>query len=331
MAGKHYGLCQRYNTSSSTRKMAMTNVSAGRHQLSDDLPKVCSAGLMASFQIQLVQVSIFNLVFAITAIVGNSLILVALHEQTTLHPPSKVLLRSLAATDLCVGVVVGPIRVAYWMTLVKEKWHICLHIFRMARVTTISLCSVSLFVLTATSVDRFLALSLGLRYRQVVTLTRVYAVVVALWVLSLASTAISFFLDSIRLIYIATVTLSCLLICIYCYTRIFLRLRHHQTKIQGDAEERPNQIARFKKTVNGVLWLQFALVVCYLPCSVVMALNHRERLSGKALPMSLAEEISLTFVYFNSSLNPILYCWKIKEVRRAVKVTLGKLIPRFAE
>ncbi|KAK2561167.1 Trace amine-associated receptor 7f [Acropora cervicornis] len=311
--------------------MAMTNVSDRRHQLLDDFQKFCSAGFMASFQIQLIQVSIFNIVFAITAIVGNSLILVALHEQTTLHPPSKVLLRSLAAIDFCVGVFVAPIRVAFWMTLVKEKWHICVYIFRTARAMTISLCSVSLFVLTATSVDRFLALSLGLRYRQVVTLMRVYAVVITFWVLSIAGTAISFSVESIRFLSIATVTLSCLLTCIYFNTRIILRLRHHQTKIHGDAGERPNQIARFKKTVNSVLWLQFALVVCYLPCGVVMAVNHRESLSGKELPTSLAEEISLTLVYFNSSLNPILYCWKIKEVRRAVKVTLGKLIPRFAE
>ena len=58
------------------------------------------------------------------------------------------------------------------VTVVNEHWNIyrCLAVIVFATGTTLSL--VSLLTLTAISVDRLLALLLGLRYRQVVTLKR---------------------------------------------------------------------------------------------------------------------------------------------------------------
>ena len=100
-------------------------------------------------------------------ILGNTLILVALRRESSLHPPSKLLFHNLATTDLCVGLVAEPLNVAYWMSLVYDV-----------------LASVSILTLTAISVDRLLALLLGLRYKQVVTLKRTYAVVTTFWVVS---------------------------------------------------------------------------------------------------------------------------------------------------
>ena len=48
--------------------------------------------------------SAFNILLSITSSLGNALILVVLHKETSLHPPTKLLFRCLAITDLCVGV-----------------------------------------------------------------------------------------------------------------------------------------------------------------------------------------------------------------------------------
>ena len=62
---------------------------------------------------------------------GNTLILVALHKDTSIHPPSKLLYRNLAKTDLCVGVVGEPLLVAYWISVMNERWDIYIdRIFR---------------------------------------------------------------------------------------------------------------------------------------------------------------------------------------------------------
>ena len=68
-------------------------------------PDVLSTGEIFFQVTQPVNLSVCNSVFAITAIVGNSLILIALPKDTTLHPPSKVLLRSLATSDLFIGML----------------------------------------------------------------------------------------------------------------------------------------------------------------------------------------------------------------------------------
>ena len=43
--------------------------------------------------------SVINILLGITAIIGNTVILIALHKETSLHQPSKVLLRNLVASD----------------------------------------------------------------------------------------------------------------------------------------------------------------------------------------------------------------------------------------
>ena len=144
---------------------------------------LCSPGLTTALHGQLTFLSVSNSFLSVTAFLGNALILIALHKESSLHPPSKLLLRCLATTDLCVGLISEPLTVTVWMSVVKENWSICRYSLLTGFTTGYILCGVSVGTLTAISVDRLLALLLGLRYRQVVTLKRTYAIVITLWFL----------------------------------------------------------------------------------------------------------------------------------------------------
>ena len=63
----------------------------------------CSEEFTQGLDKQIISFSVINTVLAIASIVGNTVILMALHKGTTLHRPSKTLLRNLVASDLCVG------------------------------------------------------------------------------------------------------------------------------------------------------------------------------------------------------------------------------------
>ena len=78
-------------------------------------------------------------------------------------------------------------------------------------------------------------------------------------------------------------------------------------------------IVQYKKVVSSIFWLQLTLVACYAPFITVSLLRHTV-LSGKTVYSLWL--FTATLVYSNSSLNPFLYCWKIKEVRMAVKNTV---------
>ena len=285
----------------------------------------CSTNFGVSYQ--LIGLSVLNTFLTITAIVGNILILVALYKEASLHPPSKLLLRSLALSDLGVGVISQPLYIIYITTHVNESWKTCRYAFALGLITGYLLCSVSLFTLTAISVDRLLALVLKLRYRQVVTLKRTYAVVLSFWGVSTIATAM-YFRNHLITLWCGCIFISiCLSTSVLSYAKIFVTLRLHQTQVQDlnprqhASQPTPLCIARYRKAVCSALWLQSTMVFCYLPHGVVTALWASDETTTH---LFLARQFTATLVYFNSSLNPILYCWKIVEVRQAVKDTIGQ-------
>ena len=63
--------------------------------------------------------SAIYVLLTITTTLGNTLILIALHKDSSLHPPSKLLYRCLAMTDLLVGVILQPSNALHNALLVK--------------------------------------------------------------------------------------------------------------------------------------------------------------------------------------------------------------------
>ena len=256
--------------------MSTTNFSSGRSHTKSFQELLCSPSLVGGLQQQLsicfVAVDIF---LSITAFAGNSLILVALYKESSLHPPSKLLYRCLATTDLLVGLVAQPLYAIYWMSVFQEHWSRCRYARDAGYVTSYVLILVSLMTMTAISVDRLLALLLGLRYKQIVILKRTYIIVTTFWVFTLVASFSAIFYLLIIFLYSSLVISFCLVISFASYTKIFCTLRYHQAQL-GD-QQQPSQtnalnMARFRKAVYSALWLQLALVVCYAPMYTVTIL-----------------------------------------------------------
>ena len=307
--------------------MAVRNLTRAENQTTYH-ELLCSSELTLGIHNELLGLSALNIFLSIFAFLGNTLILIALHKESSLHPPSKLLYRTLAATDLCVGIIVEPLTVTQWMSAVNERWNICRYAVYTSEFTGFTLCSVSLFTVTAISVDRLLALLLGLRYRQVVTLKRTYLTAIVFWVVSIVAGTTFLWNPRLPQWYINIGIPLCLVTSIFSYTKIFLILRHNQIQVQNHVSQgQPNQaiplnIARYRKAVSIALWVQVTIVVCYLPYSITVALTPPR---GSSSSVYLSRQFTVTLVLLNSSLNPLLYCWKIREVNQAVKDTIRQL------
>ena len=233
-----------------------------------------------------------NIFLAVTSSLGNTLILIALHKVTSIYPPTKLLFRCLAVTDLLVGLISQPLYVTFLFRFFSA-WNVntTATMIRRADVFFFSLLPVvSLLTSAAISVDRLLALLLGLRYRHTVTLRRVWVVLVCFWLISaLQATGGIFFeypkLDKIALwLFCALLTVS-LLVSVFSYVKIFKTLRYRQVQVHRNTQQgqRPNgggnqlNIARYKKTVYSIAWVQLALLICYFPYNLMVFL----RLLGK--------------------------------------------------
>ena len=275
--------------------------------------------------------SAISVLFSTTAIFGNTLILIALHKKSSLHPPSKLLYRCLATTDLLVGVILDPSTALYQALLAKENrsTNLCFYFATIAAVSFTTLSAVSLLTMTAISVDRLLALLLGLRYRHVVTLRRVRALAAFFWMVSLGFAVLMIWEFTIAKIYNYTLILICLFGSLFCYLKILFTLGHTaQTQAQqGRGEPNdggiPFNIARYRKTVATAIWVEVTLMACYLPYSIVIAIIT---IQGSSPFLDVIWELTVCLVCLNSSLNPILYCWKIKEVKQEVKNTIRQFL-----
>ena len=276
-----------------------------------------------------IAIAAVNIVLSITASLGNILILIALRKVTSIHPPTKLLFQCLAITDLGVGLISQPL-MATLMLLVDnidiKIWNV-LFLYLLWSLS-IAFCGVSVFTSTALSVDRLLALFLGLRYRHVVTLKRIRAVLACCWLTSLLTVLVWYLRENAAMSMIMISLTLYLIISLFSYTKIVIRLQQHQSSVrdnvqQGQANTRgmPLNLERYKRTVVSVALVQLALVICYFPFNIFLTFVH---LKGIHPRLYFILNFTATLVFLNSSLNPFLYCWRIKEIRQAVKATIRR-------
>ena len=265
-----------------------------------------------------------SIFLAIASSFGNVVILSALYRVSSIYPPTKLFFRCLAATDLCVGLIVQPLYTTSIISYAMEmNENVSYYTGKICATSSTILCGVSLLTTTVISVDRLLALLLGLRYRTFVTLRRARFVITCIWIIMATIAMIGLWKADVFNKVTSVMTVLSLITSMSSYAKIYLTLRKHQTQIQKDSTHgQPYvvgfavNIARYRKTVSSILWVQLALLACYTPYGIV---------AGMKINTLACYLVSSALVHLNSTLNPILYCWKIREVRKAVKDTIQQL------
>ena len=128
------------------------------------------------------------------------------------------------------------------------------YLFKIWGALTVTLCGLSVASSTAISVDRLLALSLGLRYRHAVTLRRSCFVITCVWLVAPLFGWLCVKRIDIALKAATVGATLCLVTSIFCYTRIHLKLRHQQAQVENNVphgrqngEGIPRNIVRYKK------------------------------------------------------------------------------------
>lgn len=268
-----------------------------------------------------------NAALCITATLGNMLILVALQKDCHLRPPTKLLFRSLASSDLCVGLISQPCFVVHLILVPKGRLSICHITEGVLYISSAILCGISILTLTAISLDRLLALLLGLRYRHVVTLARVRGIIITSWLVFPFLAILYFWNVEFFVISTCVNVLLCFTASTLCYMKIYFTLRYRQSRISQQCgpgqinTSTPAHLLRYKKTVSSSLWFYLTLIASFLPFAVVQVVRA---VHGESPAIIIAEGSTTSLVYLNSSINPIIYCWRIREVRQAVKTTIGR-------
>ena len=269
-----------------------------------------------------------NVALAVATTIANVVVLLAIRRVTSIRLPSKLLLCFLVITDLGAGSVVAPQFAAYLFVRAIYPDLVPCSLRRSLGVTSWIFGCASLSTLAAISLDRYAALFFYLKYPQIVTTRRVYAVLVVIWSFA-ALSALTFLPSWVTLLRVAAsivVAVAVLIIFVACI-KIYCRLRLQQIQPQDPDQHAGNTLnmERYRRTASAMMWICVLLLICYLPflcISVFMAAFQRT-----ALTWCLAD-FSYTLVLLNSSLNPFVYGFRLPEIRTEVVKQLLKLFCR---
>ena len=261
-----------------------------------------------------------NVFSAFTAIVFNSITIQAIKKTSSLPNPLKILLLSLALSDLAVGLVAQPLWI---VNILRKKDTEVLWIIQSA------LANASFLGIMALSVDRFLAVHLHLRYRELVTYKRVLRLAILTWVLSALLSSICYLVTE-NLNPFMNITIIVWSLCLIFLTviscRLYFAVRVHTKQIQAS---QLNQTAlsdelatasRLRKSAVSSFYVNFVFLVCYLPfyCSLITKFFKSEEFVNGQIWQELFP-LSRTLMFMNSCLNPVIYCWRMRDIRHAIK------------
>ena len=269
-----------------------------------------------------------NLTFSLVATVGNLLVIFALWKASSIPANLKKLFLSLAVSDLAVGLfpqlMLGVIIVIMATTAENGNYNFgifCPTTLNMGYFAFVLLVSASFLNVTAISVDRLLAVSLHLRYQELVTTKRIIIALVSLWLTSGVSASLFISLSHRNNIVSAVIGVFGLLFTSVAYFRIYKAVRYHQNQIQSLTSVQAVDLLREKKSALNSLFVYVVFLACYLPnlCLAILLLTASRRNS-----FLVAEHVTFFLLLLNSSLNPIVYCWRYREIREIMKSTIKK-------
>lgn len=254
---------------------------------------------------------------SVTAVALNAVAILALRRTLALPKNFKLLLLSMAVSDFGVGLLVQPLYVA---AIVSSRNH---HIITSYYMVTNFLCAASLFGVIALAADRFLAIHLHLRYHEFVTYKRVLFVVILIWISSAVIGLLPSFTDPlVSYAFVPIITIVGLVVIAIFYLKIYLAVKYHTEQItamqasDGGDEEIQRNAGKQKKVAVTIFCVYLVFLVCYLPNIILICINLADL---KFTPSQYLTAFSDLLVFLNSSLNPLIYCWKMKHIRQTVK------------
>ncbi|XP_078343802.1 uncharacterized protein LOC144629472, partial [Oculina patagonica] len=269
------------------------------------------------------------------AVIGNALIMAAIWKNPSLRTPSYTLLRALAFTDLCTGLITQPFYVAAELICLESPQNINKQLpFLLPAVGISAGCgvyftSLSLTLITLMSIERWLHMS----RRALLSVRRSYfiATVAPLFLIPVGVFTVLYVLKKTYRLVLSITLFVLLPICIIstsiAYFKVFKIIRRHQRQIQtnelANNFSHPSiNLQKYKRSVFSMLYILGASYISFLPLLLFVGLSFWLNFSQ----IELLYIVSLMFLFSTSSLNPLIYLWRMNDIRNGVKQLLKQLL-----
>ena len=262
------------------------------------------------------------------AVVANGLVLAAIWRNPSLRTPSYVLLAGLALTDFGTGLISQPLYTIELMYFLDTRGStVVTYAIVDGSVTFFSHSTI--FIMTIMSVERWLHMA----RRSLISVRRACFIVVFLFLLPIPITVYRVFQRLRRAPTTVTDVISCSLVPILltltsvAYLQVFRIIRRHQHQIQANemSQNFPQpaiNLTKYKKSVFSILYILVVFSIGYVPVAICMGMSTVWMNELVALWVN----ISFVLMFLSSSLNPLLYLWRMKDIRNEVKLLVKRIL-----
>ena len=286
--------------------------------------------------VSLISTVIINGISCPLTVLLNVLVIMTVKRKPRLQTYTNILLACLAATDaVLTGLLVQPSFIL-WKTLqllgkTSQETTDATR-FHNSSLHTAFMCS-SLHLMLVTG-ERLMAIKFTMRYPYVVTKQNIKRAVTLLWILAITWVIYDMLgqiynIDLLFYINIALVIIliSCVLFITCSYVILYRETLRQRKKIKTQQlpQEAVERFAKENKALKTTVYIVGAVVFCLLPA--VFTLCWVVSLPPGVDPTKVKFFYAFTpwirtFGMFNSLLNPLIYCWRQKEMRKFVFMRL---------
>jgi len=267
------------------------------------------------FEVSLVITIIVNSITCPFTVLLNVLVIMAVKRRPRLQSNANILLACLAATDASTGLTAQPSFILWFSAQLLGVKNLApfrvIHNFFMR---SLSVCScLHLMLVTC---ERLIAIKFPLNYENIVTKQRLKVAVIYCWIFSVFCEILRRFRSTVKAadVLIALALISCILFVSSSYVILYRETLRHQKKIKAQQlpQEEVERFAKERKAFKTTVLVVCSVAICYLPMSFIFASFVKE------IKIVYAPPMVRTLAMSNSFLNPLIYCWRQKEMRKFV-------------
>ena len=265
-----------------------------------------------------------------TAVLLNALVIIAVKQRKELQRVSNILLSSMAVTDLLVGSICVPLSAVVGLLVpyqILTDHYICkLDSVAISFMNILAICSI--YHLTMIAWERYLAIRKWIDYRVIVTRSRMKKLAITAWVSAIVTVSPTHFITALRgilrenemilalhifFIILSVLIMSALGLIIYFYVMVYLGVRKRKLSQIRQVNELVNAKLEQKVAVTTTL-VTVALILSFSSNVVVAMLEGVYPVLRKRFVFGL----KAMFLYTNSVVNPLIYCYRDCRFKNAV-------------
>ena len=273
---------------------------------------------------------IFNSITCPFTVLLNVLVILAVKSRPRLQSKPNILLACLAVTDAMNGLSAQPAFIlATTLKLLRMTSYLRISVYYQNFASRVLYVCSALHLMLVT-LERLVAIEFTMRYPYVVTNRNIKVAVIAFWIVCLCSEQAALITDQTIFTnaFTGLVLTSCVLFILVSYVILYRETRRHENKIKTGQlpQEEKERFLRDRKALKTTVYVVGAVLLCLTPAAAWLLVSSFLRVVAEELWAQMTHDqlrktigpTVRTFVYLNSLINPLIYCWRQKEMRKYV-------------